>query len=522
MSQPAPRAAGAACLAALALYTAVRLLSLPAGAAVSGGFSHDSAYLCIVARQLKAGRGYVNPAHWLLFLNPPSLPMPYHNGNPLYPTLIAGISALGGLDTPRAGLAVSAVANSILMLSLFALLRRFGQPVWFSSLCAVAAGVFPVNWADSTSVLPDALSTALVWACAAAVAGARKSWRWLAAGALFGLAWLTRSTAALALPGLAWWLWRRRPRAELARGSALFLAAAGLVASPWLIHTARVWGSPFRSDAYYYWIQNYAARSLGGGMERYWYSLVPPPSFGQILAGDPGGFLAHILRGVPVLIYQLAAGLAMWSKPALALLALLLVPALLRISREWRTPEFQAGALTLVLTAAGLLARAAGVEVRYFGVSSCLLLLWALWSLRSALPVSLKRATALLGLVYVFAFLVPQDVQVWRTNSGEAEEPRRFRAAALRVARLVPGQRVLTHKPYFYTFYTGVPALAPPWAPKAALLAFMERYHVRYILLPAAALAQYFPDGEAALAPEIRRREEIGAFLLLEREPPGA
>jgi putative effector of murein hydrolase LrgA (UPF0299 family) len=514
------RRVGVACLAALTLYTAVRLLALPADAAIAGCFSHDGAYLCIVAEQLKAGRGYVNPAHWLLFLNPPSLPVPYHNANPLYPTLIAGISALSGLDTPRAGMALSMVANSLLMLSLYAVLRRLGSPAWVSFLCAAAAGVYPANWAESLSVVPDALCTALVWACVAVVVGARKGRHWLVAGGLFGLAWLTRSTAALAIPGLIWWLWRRRPHGEMARGGALFFLAAGLVVSPWLFHTALVWGSPFRSDAYYYWIQDYAARPLGGQVERYWYGFAPPPSLGQILAGDLGGFVSHTLRGIPVFIYLLAAGLSGWSKPALAILALLFVPAVLRIGRDWRTPEFQAGALTIALTAAGLVVRAASTEIRYFGVATCLLLLWALLSIGSTPSLRLKRAATILSSVYLLCFLIPQDALLWKTKIGVSEDLRAFRDVAVRVAQRLPGEPMITHKPYLYTFYTGVPAVSPPWAPKTAVLAFMERYRVRYILLPTAALAHYLRGGGTGLAPEIHTREAIASFTLLEREPP--
>src|SRR5262249_48981202 len=81
---------------AIALYTVLRVLLIPPDAQFRHGLEHDGAYLAIVARNLLAGRGLVNDAHWLVFLNPPTLPMPYHNGKPLYPCLIAAMSLLTG------------------------------------------------------------------------------------------------------------------------------------------------------------------------------------------------------------------------------------------------------------------------------------------------------------------------------------------------------------------------------------------------------------------------------------------
>src|SRR5262245_31338304 len=79
---PAPRrhTPWALCLL-VGLYVALRWLLIPAAGEQAAGFSHASAYLTTVAANLRAGRGYVNDAHWLVFLRPASLPMPYHNAN---------------------------------------------------------------------------------------------------------------------------------------------------------------------------------------------------------------------------------------------------------------------------------------------------------------------------------------------------------------------------------------------------------------------------------------------------------
>src|SRR5712664_592271 len=82
---------------AVSVYILLRIVTIPAHPESTNGFWHDSAYLTIIARNLLAGRGYVNDAHWLVFLNPDTLPMPYHNGNPLYPTLMAVISFASGV-----------------------------------------------------------------------------------------------------------------------------------------------------------------------------------------------------------------------------------------------------------------------------------------------------------------------------------------------------------------------------------------------------------------------------------------
>jgi hypothetical protein len=45
----------------LLLYALVRALSIPSDGAITGGFSYDSAYLSIVAEQVRLGHGLINP-----------------------------------------------------------------------------------------------------------------------------------------------------------------------------------------------------------------------------------------------------------------------------------------------------------------------------------------------------------------------------------------------------------------------------------------------------------------------------
>ena len=67
-------------------------------------FGHDSAYLWIVARNVWLGLGFVNDAHWLVFLHPETLPVPFHNAAPLFSWLTAKVAATGlGLPAPEIG-----------------------------------------------------------------------------------------------------------------------------------------------------------------------------------------------------------------------------------------------------------------------------------------------------------------------------------------------------------------------------------------------------------------------------------
>src|SRR5262245_30605503 len=121
---PRPRAAWLP-WAVVAAYAALRLVLLPPGDPSLKGFSHDSAYITLVAQNLLDGRGYVNDAHWLVFLDPPALPIPYHNANPLYPTLIAGVSLITGLNPIAAGFAVSALSGVGVLAALLWLVAHY-------------------------------------------------------------------------------------------------------------------------------------------------------------------------------------------------------------------------------------------------------------------------------------------------------------------------------------------------------------------------------------------------------------
>src|SRR5262249_30254099 len=157
-------------------------------------------------------------------------------------------------------------------------------------------------------------------------------------------------------------------------------------------------GDPFRSDAYYYWIQNYIAARSGVDLEHYWRSLAPPPSLGEILKTDAGGLLLYTLRGVPTFIYSGITQATIWSKPAAVLLGLALAIGYLRF-RRWGTAEFQAAAIIALCSAAALMVRAATLEIRYINFVCSLILLGALLPLCDGWRKS--RWTQALALVWI-------------------------------------------------------------------------------------------------------------------------
>lgn len=505
------------------LYVIARLLLLPADGAVVNGFIHDSGYISIVAERVRDGAGFTNPAHWLLFLNPPQLPMPFHNANPGYPALIAALSAMFGMDVVYAGLLVSALSSALLAVAVFALVQRFSGEARFSALCSVAVTLFPPLWRTSFVVAPDALATALGVSAIAVAVWAGSTRGWALAGLLFGAAWLGRSTSLLILPGLMWWMFRTRTRREVMTAALIFALGAALMASPWLVHTQQTWGSPLRSDAGYYWLQDYHARPYDGDVTKFWRSLTPPPSLTQILSSDAQGFVLNTLSGVPILLNLVAAGLAEGSRLAVILLVILLALATVQSRHRWRRPEFQAGVLIVAAVAASVLVRARTFEMRYFSLATVLLVLWMLLPLhkfftRPAPRWGLRLATAVGCVLYALVFVPAQDRRIFRELTQPAPEIAEYRAIAQQVAREFPEEiAVVTNQPYYYTHYTKRAALSPPNVGKPELLTFMTRYSARLLLLPTDRLDYYYPGFPASLAPEIQVARQIGSYTLLRR-----
>jgi hypothetical protein len=403
--------------------------------------------------------------------------------------------------------------------------QRFSGDLRFSALCSITVALFPPIWRISYSLFPDSLFAALSISVIAVATRSRSRWGWFVSGVLFGLSWLVRSTSLLILPGLLWWVFRTRPRKDVIAAVLVFAIGAILVASPWLVHTQQTWASPFRSDAAYYWLQDYYSYPHGGDVSKFWRSLTPPPSLRQILSSDAEGFLLRTLSGVPSMLYLLAVGLSESSRLAAIVLFALLAFATLYSFRLWRRTEFQAGFLIVAVTAISLLTRARSLEIRYFIVAIVFLILWVLLPLREFFLAKaggsqwgLRMAIASGCALYTLVFLVPQDRNIFREMTRTSPRLASYQAVVWEVAREFPNeQAIITDQPYLCTYYTKVPALSPPNANKTELLRFMSQYSARLLLLPTDAIEYYYPDFRETLPPEIQVVKQLGHYTLLRR-----
>lgn len=487
--------------ATLLAYTLFRLWLIPSDVAVTAAFTHDSGYLSIVARNVAQGAGFINQAHWLLFLDPPRLPIPYHNANPFYPALSALVSQLSGWDVTHSGAVVSLLGHVILGVAVFLLVTAFEVGPLIGCLAAIAVMFFPVNFRESFAVLPDALATGLGVAVWAVVVRARSSLHWLAGGVLFGLAWLTRSTALLSLPVLVLYVVCRHGWRLPLRWLALFAAAALLTISPWLIHTARTWGSPLRSDAIFYWLQNYHAQRKGIEVNQYWRGLLPPPSFKEVLREDALGFATQSLRGIPVAAWQWMAQIAFSSKVCMAFFGMSLGLGAWQLRRQHRYwLEVLAMLLLAALTFLSLTVRGASLEARYLGLSNvCLALL--------AFAACFLRPVWLAAPAWMF-WLALVPMQNWRSASqllSTQPDLITYRQAAQEFAQRSSAGPVVTPMPYFYTYYTGQPAISPPYPGKSELIAVMRKYGASQLWVPPDpefSLQFLYPGAPASLRPE--------------------
>jgi hypothetical protein len=430
--------------------------------------------------------------------------------------VIAAVSWIFGADVVWSGFLVSALASVLLAFAVYSLVLPFARSRMFSALCASFIVLFPVHLRDSLSYVPDALSTALTIWCLALLVRRRFLW----AGVVFGCAWLCRSTAVFCLPGVLAYVLAKHGLRQGFRAVATFLVASAAVASPWLVHTARVWGSPFRSDGVYYLLQNYYACRMGHcDVERYWHSLSPPPPLSDVLRHDARGLMWFAARGIPRLLYGTLYGWSEASKPVAALLVTLLGLAALQWRRVVRTAEGIAVTVICTVTFGVLTLRADSLEIRYLGPCTALIFACAFAAVFPAARGGLGRlprsqaVTAAAVLLPLFAAWPVQDWTLLRVLRVPRQETAELKAAFEEVNRnYARGQRVLVYRPYFYTLFTGTSALSIPEASRQELIDYMRRYRAPFLILEKPAARRLIPS----LAPEFRETITLGGRVVIE------
>ena len=514
-----------AVLALVALYTALRILLIPDSPEYTYGFGHDSAYLAIVARNLLAGKGFVNEAQWVVFLSPASLPMPYHNGNPLFPVLAAALSKATGGTVFHSGFVVSALSSGILLIALTSIAVVFVRSMPRAFLIACAAAFFPAILADSVGFGTDGLTTALFFAFLAALVRLPVRGMPAVAGLLFGLAWLARPQVVLALPAVLLYVaWKWRQPGALRLGGAFAIAA--VVASPWLLHTYRVWHNPFRSDSTFYLLQDYYVehdpQKWGTHYDRVLHGFDTPPGFTGVLREDPLGLPKHLVHAVPRVTKQLLYFLALTNP----LVGLLLVLGVVFFLYRTAIPVTAEGAalVVLALTLVPILSlRDDTFEFRYFSMLTVFFAMFSAAGYLMAWDAARTRGLALRLLVgsagvFLWAVVVPaagtrRMADEYHSNDTVIS----YRELAQQVRRTYTGESpvVVGKWPYFYSLETEASGLSIPWDRDPArsdegLLAYMDKYHAPYVLLTDDEVKYWRPGWRIAIPSQLEQVARFG------------
>jgi hypothetical protein len=520
------RRADRAALAAVALvYIALRVALIPDGAELTRAFSHDSAYLAAAASNVLTGKGLVNDALWLVFMMPASLPMPYHNANPLFSLATVAVAFVSRTDVFHAGFVVTTASSLILLVSLVLLIRRHVSNHWGALGIALLVVVFPPVLVDSFRYLSDALCAALLIAFFAAVVRATSAWSWIFAGALLGLAWLTRGAVVAIGPALAVYLFMRfRPRDAVARGAMIGVGVI-VVATPWLLHTKAVWGSYLRSDASYSIVQDFATEKYGS-VVKFRHATEPPPTLTAFVREAPAAAARRIATGT---LKVTKRTLGWWSLHnifvalvmGIGLLAWCLNP------RRLLSPEgvglIVFGACTLVML--GILGDS--FEERYVQTFTVLYALFALlgyvelWRQVQSRSAHLVLAAAF---VIVWAVIIPlRAIDAYRYWYATDPALVAYRSASAEVdRRFAQGTPVVVGlDPYFYSIETFTPAINFPDASDEFLFRFMDRYGARYVFLTASELELWRPSWRSAteLPAGVRLAGTVGDGFVFSRDP---
>ena len=523
----------------LILYLVARILLIPARAEFTHAFTHDSAYLATTAGNVLSGKGYVNDALWLVFMMPDTLPMPYHNANPLFPALAAAIAFAGRHDIFHSGFVVAAVGSAILLLALVSLTRQYVPDLRRALVLSFAVVLFPPVLVESFRYLTDGLWAALMVAFAALMMrpDPHSSARNVAAGVVLGLAWLTRGVTVIAAPAMIVLLYGRFRPAHATRRLAEIAVGAALIASPWLIHTKAVWGSYLRSDSEYSIVQDLVARRLErpsiapdkkhkDAVARFRHSPQPPPRLAALVLESPTAFARYLVSGMGKVIKRT---LGWWSLHSLPVALLMGVAAVVWCvgRRRLLTPESAALIGFAITTLLVLSLLSDTFEERYASVLTiCFAWFAALgsWRMWTAAQRPAQRIALASALVLVWGILIPiHSVAAYRQMYVEDASLVAYRAGASEVdRRFANGTPVIVGlTPYFYSVETRSISLSFPDSSDDFLFRYMDKYGARFIYLTADELEYWRPDWHSTsrLPDGLRAAGAVSDGYVFRREP---
>ncbi len=192
-----------------------------------------------IAANLLAGRGFA-----VMFLGADG---PTSQQAPLYPAIVAGFYAIGGVETPRSLLMLQlaqAVLGGVLVAGVMALAREISpdQPR-LATVAGLIVASYPTLVYAATHVQVISLAaTLLIWTLALSYRAGKSQKAAIGAGITLGLLALTDPILALVTPASMWAIWMNCGSKSAIRPILTMGLMASLCVGPWIARNAAVHG----------------------------------------------------------------------------------------------------------------------------------------------------------------------------------------------------------------------------------------------------------------------------------------
>jgi hypothetical protein len=217
-----------------------------------------------IAANLLAGRGFS-----VRFLGADG---PTSQQAPMYPALVAGAYAIGGVGTPRSLLILELGQAALGGLLVWFVVRLAAEVAPGRSRVAILAGliaavhptlVYSATHVQVASLASAILAASLAWAFRAGRTGSVRDA--VAAGGFLGLLAMADPILALVAPGMVWAIAIGQGLRRSARLVGVVGATAAICVAPWVARNARVHGEfvPIKSSFGYAFWQGNCALSMG-------------------------------------------------------------------------------------------------------------------------------------------------------------------------------------------------------------------------------------------------------------------